>query len=307
MTPDLRGLISVPGHALVLPGVTNALGARIAADLGFDAVYLTGAGLTNSELALPDLGFISLDEVATQVGRIRDAVDLAIVVDADTGFGNALNVTRCVRVLERSGANAIQIEDQVFPKRCGHFSGKAVASLDEMVTKIKAVADTRRSEEFLVVARTDALAVSDMDEVLRRTHAFADAGADVIFVEALTTRDEIAEVPRHVDLPLLINIVEGGTTPLLETSELEALYQDRVHGQSQADQDWQEAEREFGLLYPDSRSPRHPTLDADLKGSPLRFFASLRLCVKLFFTRSPALLENNYLRSVRELTSEVKR
>lgn len=223
MTPDLRGLISVPGHALVLPGVTNALGARIAADLGFDAVYLTGAGLTNSELALPDLGFISLDEVATQVGRIRDAVDLAIVVDADTGFGNALNVTRCVRVLERSGANAIQIEDQVFPKRCGHFSGKAVASLDEMVTKIKAVADTRRSEEFLVVARTDALAVSDMDEVLRRTHAFADAGADVIFVEALTTRDEIAEVPRHVDLPLLINIVEGGTTPLLETSELEAL------------------------------------------------------------------------------------
>lgn len=223
MANSLRELISVPGRALVLPGATNALSAKIAADLGFEAVYLTGAGVTNTELALPDLGFITLDQIATQVGRIRDVVDIPIVVDADTGFGNALNVTQCVRVLERNGANAVQLEDQVFPKRCGHFAGKAVAGIDEVVAKIHAVVDTRASEEFLVVARTDALAVADMDEVLRRTSAFEEAGADVIFVEALTTREEIAEVPRHVGLPLLINMVEGGKTPLLEKSELEAL------------------------------------------------------------------------------------
>lgn len=223
MTQSLKELISRSGRALLLPGATNALSAKIVEDLGFEAVYLTGAGVTNTELGLPDLGFISLDEIATQIGRIRDVVGIPIVVDADTGFGNALNVTQCVRVLERNGANAIQLEDQVFPKRCGHFAGKAVASLEEAVTKIKAVVDTRRSEEFLVVARTDVLAVADMDEVLRRISAFEAAGADVIFVEALTTKDEIAEVPKHVRLPLLINMVEGGKTPLMEARELEAL------------------------------------------------------------------------------------
>jgi 2-methylisocitrate lyase-like PEP mutase family enzyme len=223
VTHSLRELINVPGRALLLPGATNALSAKIVEDLGFEALYLTGAGVTNTELALPDLGFITLDQIATQVGRIRDVVDIPIVVDADTGFGNALNVTQCVRILERNGANAIQLEDQVFPKRCGHFAGKTVASLEEFVTKIKAVVDTRKSEDFLVVARTDALAVADMDEVLRRTEAFEEAGADVIFVEALSTREEITEVPKHVRMPLLINMVEGGKTPLMEKGELEAL------------------------------------------------------------------------------------
>lgn len=222
-TRRLRDLVAPPGPALVLPGVTNALGAAVAADLGFEAVYLTGAGLTNTELALPDLGFITLDEIATQVGRIRDAVDVALVVDADTGFGNALNVARCVKVLERSGANAIQIEDQAYPKRCGHFSGKSVVPLEEMAAKVRAAVDARRSDDFLVIARTDALAVTGMDDVRRRVQAFAEAGADVIFVEALSTREEIEDLPAHVPLPLMINMVEGGRTPLLETAELEAL------------------------------------------------------------------------------------
>jgi len=223
VTRNLVELISTPGEALVLPGATNALSAKIIEDLGFEALYLTGAGVTNTELALPDMGFITLDQIATQVGRIRDVVDIALVVDADTGFGNALNVTQCVRVLERNGANAIQLEDQVFPKRCGHFAGKDVVGIEEVVNKIKAAVDTRKSEDFLVVARTDALAVSDMDEVLRRTSAFEEAGADIIFVEALTTREEIAELPKHVTRPLLINMVEGGKTPLMEKKELEAM------------------------------------------------------------------------------------
>ncbi|MGC1239434.1 MAG: isocitrate lyase/PEP mutase family protein, partial [Acidimicrobiales bacterium] len=206
MTRSLRELIDAD-RALVLPGITNAVGAAIAVDVGFEALYLTGAGITNSELALPDQGFISLTDLAAQVGRVRDAVNVPIVVDADTGFGNALNVIHCVRVLERSGANAIQLEDQVFPKRCGHFAGKQVASAEEMVSKIKAAVDTRRSTEFLVIARTDALAVVSIDEVFARTDAYAQAGADVIFVEALTTIEEMAEVPRHVSLPLLVNMV----------------------------------------------------------------------------------------------------
>jgi 2-methylisocitrate lyase-like PEP mutase family enzyme len=223
MTSSLRELINDPERALVLPGVTNALSAKIAVDVGFDALYLTGAGVTNTELALPDLGFISLVDVAAQVGRIRDVVDAPIVVDSDTGFGNALNVIQSVRVLERNGANAIQIEDQIFPKRCGHFAGKGVTSLEEMTSKIKAAVDTRKSEDFLVIARTDALAVANIEEVFRRTGAYGEAGADIIFVEALTTREEMAKVPQHVALPLLINMVEGGKTPLLEASELEVL------------------------------------------------------------------------------------
>lgn len=223
MTTRLRDLVGTPGRAMVLPGVANALTAVIAADVGFEAVYLTGAGVTNAELALPDLGFVTLDEIASQVGKIRDATDVAVVVDADTGFGNALNVVRTVRVLERSGANAIQLEDQDFPKRCGHFSGKVVVPLEEMAAKVAAAVDARTSDDFLVIARTDALAVFGMDEALRRADAYAEAGADVIFVEALTTREEIEEVARHVTRPLLINMVEGGRTPLVETDELEAL------------------------------------------------------------------------------------
>lgn len=223
MSISLQSLIRRDAKPLVLPGVANALTARIVADLGYEALYVSGAGVTNTELGLPDLGFITLDQLSTQVARIRDVVDLAIVVDADTGFGNALNVTHCVRVLERAGANAIQIEDQVFPKRCGHFAGKDVAPTADMIAKIKAVVDTRRSEDFLVIARTDALASHGLGEALARARAYEEAGADVIFVEALETRAEIESVPRHVNVPLLINMVEGGRTPLLELDDLEQL------------------------------------------------------------------------------------
>lgn len=219
----LRDLVA-PGTApLVLPGAANALTARIIADLGFPALYLSGAGITNTELGLPDLGFITLDQLALQVARVRDVVDVAIVVDCDTGFGNALNVAHTVRVLERSGANALQIEDQVFPKRCGHFDGKAVASLPEMVGKVKAAVDARTSEDLLIIARTDALAVSGFDEAVDRARAYEEAGADIIFIEALESRKEIEEAPRHLNVPLLINMVEGGRTPMLELDELDAL------------------------------------------------------------------------------------
>jgi 2-methylisocitrate lyase-like PEP mutase family enzyme len=219
----LRDLIRRAGPPLLLPGTANALTARVIADLGFEALYLSGAGVTNTELGLPDLGFITLDQIAAQVGRIRDVVDLPIVVDADTGFGNALNVIQCVRVLERNGANAIQIEDQMFPKRCGHFDGKEVAPSAEMVSKIKAAVDNRSSEDFLVIARTDALATTGFDEAMSRARAYEAAGADVIFVEALETREDVARVPEYVSAPLLINMVEGGKTPLLELDDLEHL------------------------------------------------------------------------------------
>lgn len=219
----LPELIRRGGPPLILPGAANAITARVIADLGFEALYVSGAGVTNTELGLPDLGFITLDELVTQVGRIRDVVELPIVVDADTGFGNALNVIQCVRVLERSGANAMQIEDQVFPKRCGHFAGKEVAPIEEMVSKIKAAVDNRSREDFLVIARTDAVATAGFDEAMSRVGAYQEAGADVIFVEALESREDIARVRQYVDVPLLINMVEGGKTPLMELTELEEL------------------------------------------------------------------------------------
>jgi len=221
--PNLRELIAPGAAPLVLPGAANALTARIIADLGFPALYLSGAGITNSELGLPDLGFITLDQLSAHVARVRDVVDTAIVVDCDTGFGNALNVAHTVRVLERSGASALQIEDQVFPKRCGHFDGKEVAPVGEMVSKVKAAVDVRASDDLLIIARTDALAVSGFNEAVERAHAYQEAGADIIFIEALESHSEIAEAPRQVSGPLLINMVEGGRTPMMELDELSTL------------------------------------------------------------------------------------
>lgn len=223
MASELRKRISDGSSALLLPGAANALTARIIEDLGFEAVYISGAGVTNSYLGLPDLGFLSLDELAAHVGHIRDAVSLPIIVDADTGFGNAINVTQCVRILERNGADAIQLEDQVSPKRCGHFTGKEITSQEDMVAKIKAAVDTRRSDDFLVIARTDALAVAGLDEALHRAAAYEAAGADVIFVEALRSEEEIRQVPQSISCPILINMVEGGLTPLMGVAELEEL------------------------------------------------------------------------------------
>jgi 2-methylisocitrate lyase-like PEP mutase family enzyme len=208
------------GAPLVLPGAPDALTARLAREIGFEAVYVTGAGVTNRYLGVPDLGLITLSELADHVEAIRDAVDIPIVVDADTGFGGPLNVRRTVQVLERRGANAIQLEDQVFPKRCGHFAGKETIAAAEMVAKLQAALDARGDDSLLIVARTDARQEFGLEEALERAESYREAGADVIFVEAPQSREELAEVGRRVDAPLLVNIVEGGDTPMLPAAEL---------------------------------------------------------------------------------------
>jgi 2-methylisocitrate lyase-like PEP mutase family enzyme len=210
-------------RGLIVPGAADALAARVIASLGFEAVYVSGAGVTNALLGLPDLGFISLPELAQQTAAIREAVDLPIIVDADTGFGNPLNVLHAVRVLERAGANAIQIEDQVFPKRCGHFSGKQVIPAAEMTAKIKAAVDARRDHDLLIVARTDARAVDGFQAAIDRASKWIEAGADVTFVEAPETLDEARRIPSLLRAPQVINLVAGGKTPIVPAPELASM------------------------------------------------------------------------------------
>jgi 2-methylisocitrate lyase-like PEP mutase family enzyme len=210
-------------RALLVPGAFNALSARVIADAGFQALYVTGAGVTNMSLGLPDLGFVGLNEIAEHTSRIRDAVDLPLIVDADTGFGNALNVRHTVRTLERAGADAIQLEDQVSPKKCGHFSGKNVISTSEMVGKLHAAVDAREDPNFQIVARTDACAVHGFDAAIERAHRFAEAGADILFIEAVETFEEIRRLPSLFETPQLINIVVGGKTPTLPQAEFAEL------------------------------------------------------------------------------------
>lgn len=207
-------------NGLLVPGAFNALSARVIADLGFEAVYLTGAGLTNMQYALPDLAFIGLRDVAEHTASIRDAVDIPLIVDIDTGFGNALNVRNAIRTLERAGADAVQIEDQIFPKRCGHFSGKDVASTEEMLAKIKAAVDARVDENFLIIARTDARAKHGFEAAIERAQRFSEAGADILFIEATESADEVRRLPALLDKPQLVNIVIGGKTPTLDNDEL---------------------------------------------------------------------------------------
>src|SRR5882762_6762816 len=209
-----RGLLK-PGAAVVLPGVANALAARVVADLGFAAAYVTGAGIANTYLGIPDNGLVTLTELADHVAAIRGVFPGPLMVDADTGFGNAVNLMRTVKVLERAGADAIQIEDQVFPKRCGHFDGKAVIPQAEMVAKIKAAVDARTDPDLLIVARTDAIATHGFAAAIDRAAACREAGADVGFVEAPQSLDEIADIPRLLPWPQIINIVLGGRTPEL--------------------------------------------------------------------------------------------
>jgi 2-methylisocitrate lyase-like PEP mutase family enzyme len=207
-------------RGLLVPGAANALAARIIEDLGFEAVYLTGAGVTNSFLGMPDLAFISLAEIAQHTATIREAVNIPVVVDADTGFGNALNVRHCVRVLERAGADAIQIEDQTMPKKCGHFANKSVIPVEEMAGKIKAAIDARSSADFLIVARTDAVAVEGFEPAIERVQRYIEAGADVTFVEAPERAEEIRKIPRLLSVPQVINVVVGGKTPVFAQEEL---------------------------------------------------------------------------------------
>jgi 2-methylisocitrate lyase-like PEP mutase family enzyme len=200
---------------VLIPGAPNALAARIIADIGFKAAYLTGAGLTNMHLGLPDLGFMDLSQVAEHVMAIRGVVELPLIVDADTGFGNAVNVTHTVRTLEQAGASAIQIEDQHAPKRCGHFSGKELIPLAEMVGKVRAAVDTRR-QDLVVIARTDACAVEGFDAAIERASRYIEAGADVTFVEAPESLEDLKAVPRRLNSPQLLNMVLGGKTPIVD-------------------------------------------------------------------------------------------
>lgn len=210
-------------RGVLVPGAFNALSARVIEDLGFEAIYVTGAGVTNMHFGLPDQAFMGLHEIADHTARIRDAVKLPLLVDADTGFGNALNVRHAVRVLERAGADCIQLEDQVSPKRCGHFAGKAVIDTAEMLGKIKAAVDARTDAGMLVMARTDAAAVHGFEAAIERAQQFSEAGADILFVEAVTSADEVRALPRRLGKPQLMNMVIGGRTPTFGAEELGAL------------------------------------------------------------------------------------
>jgi 2-methylisocitrate lyase-like PEP mutase family enzyme len=210
-------------RALLCPGVYDGLSAALAVEAGFEALYLSGASIAYTMLGGPDIGLTSMTEVAGVLGRIRERVDLPVIVDADTGWGNALNVQRTVRALERSGASALQIEDQAFPKRCGHLDGKTLVSTAEMVGKIRAATDAR--DGALIVARTDAIAVEGLPRALDRADAYVEAGADVLFVEAPETLEQMRTIVERFGhrLPLLANMVEGGRTPIESADELAAL------------------------------------------------------------------------------------
>jgi 2-methylisocitrate lyase-like PEP mutase family enzyme len=209
----LRALLQ-PGAAVMMPGVANGLMARLVGHVGFETMILSGAGIANFSYGVPDLGLITASELGEHTAMIRDAVDIPIVVDADTGFGGPLNVRRTVRLLERAGANGIMIEDQVAPKRCGHFDGKDVISKAEMVQKVHAAVDARIDPDLIIVARTDARAVHGLDDALERAAAYKEAGADVLFVEAPLSVEELARIPKAVPAPHFSNMVFGGKTPL---------------------------------------------------------------------------------------------
>jgi 2-methylisocitrate lyase-like PEP mutase family enzyme len=209
---------------VVAPGVYDAFTALVAEQSGFRTLYVSGAAISYTRLGRPDIGLVSMSEVVEIVGMMRDRVDADLIVDADTGYGNALNVGRTMRLFERAGASAIQLEDQDFPKRCGHLDGKVLIPAAEMAGKIKAALDARRSRETLVIARTDAIAVEGFERAIERAALYRDAGADVLFVEAPKTRAELKRIPPALGgVPLMANMVEGGKTPPLSAAELESM------------------------------------------------------------------------------------
>jgi 2-methylisocitrate lyase-like PEP mutase family enzyme len=210
---------------LLAPGIYDALSAALAQAAGAEAAYLSGASIAYARLGRPDIGLVAMSEVAETLQLICERIDIPVIVDADTGFGNAINVQRTVRRFERCGAAAIQLEDQTAPKRCGHLSGKSLISGPEMVGKIKAALDARHSDETLIVARTDAIAVEGLDKALERAVSYKDAGADMLFVEAPRSTEDMQKIVETLgpDVPLLANMVEGGMTPDLDASSLEKI------------------------------------------------------------------------------------
>ncbi len=208
---------------LLIPGIFDAFGAMMAERAGFEALYLSGASIAYTKLGRPDIGLVTLDELASVVGTIRERTKLPLIVDADTGFGNALNVQRTVKVLERNGASGIQLEDQSLPKRCGHLDGKTLVSAGEMNGKIRAALDARMDEETIIIARTDAIAVEGYERAMQRAISYFEAGADVLFIEAMRNAEQVTGAVEQFGgkVPLLANMVEGGKTPMSSALELE--------------------------------------------------------------------------------------
>ncbi len=207
---------------VVAPGAYDCITARLIERAGFEAVYMTGAG-TAATLGYPDFGLVTMSEMVANAGRIAAAVGLPVIADADTGYGNELNVVRTVREYERAGVAGCHFEDQVAPKKCGHIAGKQVIPATEFAQKIRAAAEYRTDPDFVIIARTDARAVTSLDDAIERGNLYHEAGADVIFVEAPQTEDEIQRVVREVKAPLLMNQVPGGRTPMVKTAELERM------------------------------------------------------------------------------------
>lgn len=212
-------------ETLLAPGIYDALSGLIAEQSGAKAVYLSGASIAYTRFGRSDIGLVSVSEVHDTLAAVTDRIKVPIIVDADTGFGNALNVQRTIRSFERAGAAAIQIEDQSFPKRCGHLDGKVLIKKDEMVGKVKAAVDSRKTSDTLIIARTDARAVEGLQEAIDRAHAYHEAGADVLFIEAPRSVDELKLIRKSFDLniPLLANMVEGGKTPVKTANDLKSL------------------------------------------------------------------------------------
>lgn len=221
-TTTLKHMIA-GSELAVMPGVADALNARLVAAEGFDAIYMTGAGTSASRLGMPDVGLLTMSEMADNASRIADASGLPLLADADTGWGGPLNVRRTVQAYERAGVAGLHIEDQDWPKRCGHLAGKSVIPLEDMVQKIKAAVDARVDDDFQIVARTDALAVEGWQAMLDRAHAFQEAGADVLFLEAMTELDQLTEAPKLFEKPLLYNMASSGKTPFLPTEKIQEL------------------------------------------------------------------------------------
>jgi 2,3-dimethylmalate lyase len=221
-TTRLRQMLAAPG-LIVAPGAYDGISARLIEAAGFSAVYMTGAGTAASHLGQPDLGLATLTEMANHAAHLASAVSLPVIADADTGYGNALNAVRTVREYERAGVAGLHMEDQVAPKKCGHIAGKQVVPTKEFAEKIRAAAEHRTDPDFVIIARTDARAVTSLEDAIDRGNRYAAAGADLIFVEAPQTLDEIHRVAREVKAPLLANMVQGGKTPRVPTAELERL------------------------------------------------------------------------------------
>ncbi len=216
----LRDSLVLP-EILVVPGAVDALTAHLIEEAGFPAVYASGAGIANAQFGLPDIGLLSMNEMIDSIRHMVDAVQVPVIADADTGYGGILNVTRTVQIYEAAGVAAIQLEDQVTPKKCGHFNGKEVIPAEEMVQKLHAALHMRK--EMLIIARTDSLATHGFEEAVRRANLYASAGADLIFVEAPTRRDQISELPKRISAPLMFNMTEGAKSPMLSHYELQEM------------------------------------------------------------------------------------